>query len=120
HLKRRGFTVICARVGLNVWVGVMAVGLCLMGNSVRAADEPWIVFEGGNGPGKGKHIVLVSGDDEYRSEESMPQLAKILAVHHGFKCTVLFAINKESGAIDPPTLDNIPGLESLDTADLMI
>ncbi|MHC4489790.1 MAG: hypothetical protein ACYSW7_11560, partial [Planctomycetota bacterium] len=72
------------------------------------------------GAGKGKHIVFVIGDDEYRSEDSMPMLAKILAVHHGFKCTALFAINKETGEIDPKTLDNIPGLEALKTADLMV
>lgn len=85
-----------------------------------AADDRWITFEGKDGPGKGKHIVFVTGDEEYRSEESMPQLAKILAVHQGFKCTVLFAINKETGEIDPKTLDNIPGLEALQTADLMV
>ncbi len=44
-----------------------------------------ITFEGKSGPGKGKHIVLVSGDEEYRSEEGLPQLAKILAERHGFK-----------------------------------
>jgi len=96
------------------------VGLtCLVGGNAQA-DDPWIVFEGKDGPGKGKHIFFVTGDEEYRSEESMPQLAKILAVHQGFKCTVLWAINKEDGAIDPQTLDNIPGLEALETADLMV
>jgi hypothetical protein len=84
------------------------------------AEDPWIVFEGKDGPGKGKHIVFVTGDDEYRSEEVMPPLAKILATHHGFKCTVLFPINRETGEIDPGTLDNIPGLEALQTADLMV
>jgi hypothetical protein len=86
----------------------------------RPDDNPWLVFEGGDGPGKGKHIVLVSGDEEYRSEEALPQLGKILSKHHGFKCTVLFAINKKTGEIDPNTGDNIPGLEALDNADLMI
>ncbi len=47
-------------------------------------------------------------------------LAKILAVHHGFRCTVLFAINKDSGEIDPLTVDNIPGLRNLERADLMV
>src|SRR5207247_6392577 len=70
--------------------------------------------------GKGKHIVLVSGDEEYRSEESLPQLGKILAKHHGFKCTVLFAIDKKDGTINPNQNDNIPGLEALKTADLMV
>jgi trehalose utilization protein len=79
-----------------------------------------IVFEGFEGAGKGKHIVLVSGDEEYRSEQALPQLARILAVHHGFKCTVLFAINPKDGTIDPDQRDNIPGLEALDSADLMI
>ncbi|HEX2973016.1 MAG TPA: ThuA domain-containing protein, partial [Tepidisphaeraceae bacterium] len=88
-------------------------------NPVKAAS-PLLVYEGQEGPGKGKHIVLVSGDDEYRSEESLPQLAKILAFQHGFKCTVLFAINPQTGEIDPATMDNIPGLEQLKTADLMI
>ncbi len=83
------------------------------------AADPWIVFEGTDGPGKGKHIVLVSGDEEYRSEEALPQLAKILAKRHGFKCTVLFAIG-EDGTIRPDRNDNIPGLESLRSADLMI
>ncbi|MCX7424390.1 MAG: hypothetical protein NTW96_01935 [Planctomycetia bacterium] len=94
-----------------------AVGLV---GSGLAAEDPWVVFEGKEGPGLGKHVVLVSGDEEYRSEEAMPQLAKILAVRHGFKCTVLFAINPADGTIDPLNLSNIPGLEALGTADLMI
>ncbi|MBM4034332.1 MAG: hypothetical protein FJ291_21515, partial [Planctomycetes bacterium] len=92
---------------------------CLL-RSAAMADDPWVVYEGKEGPGKGKHVVLVAGDDEYRSEELIPQLGRILAVHHGFKCTVLFAVNKQSGEIDMSTLDNIPGLEALKTADLMI
>ena len=84
------------------------------------AEDPWIVFKGTDGPGRGKHIVFVTGDEEYRSEESMPQLAKILAVRHGFTCTVLFAIDPATGEIDPMVLDNIPGLAALDTADLMV
>jgi len=84
-----------------------------------AASAAGIVYEGGEGPGKGKHIVLVSGDEEYRSEEALPQLGKILAKHHGFKCTVLFAIDPKDGTINPNVSD-IPGLEALDTADLMV
>src|SRR5512139_544932 len=70
--------------------------------------------------GKGKHIVLVVGDQEYRSEESMPALARILAERHGFKCTVLLPINRQTGQVDPQTIDNIPGLEALRKADLMV
>ena len=86
----------------------------------NADDKPWVVFEGKAGAGHGKHVVFVSGDDEYHSEEGLPMLAKIFATHHGFKCTVLFAINKTTGVIDPSTKDNIPGLEALDHADLMV
>lgn len=98
---------------------------CLLGFSLLiavavSAQDQWVTYKGGEGPGKGKHIVLVSGDEEYRSEESMPQLGKILSQRHGFDCTVLFAINKEDGTIDPEQVDNIPGLEALDDADLMI
>ena len=88
------------------------------------ADAPdarqWVVYEGAKGLGAGKHVVLVSGDEEYRSEEAFPQLGKILAKRHGFKCTVLFAINPKDGTIDPNNTKNIPGLEALRTADLMI
>lgn len=83
------------------------------------ADDPWLVLEGKSGPGLGKHIVLISGDEEYRSEEALPQLAQMLSQNHGFKCTVLFAINGQ-GKVDPNQIDNIPGLEALKTADLAI
>jgi len=86
--------------------------------SSRAAE--WVVYEGQGGPGHGKQIVLLSGDEEYRSEEGLPMLAKILAVRHGFKCTVLFPINPADGTIDPVTLTNIPGMAALDSADLCI
>src|SRR6266849_8573377 len=100
------------------WLSVFIV-VALVGNLARA-DDPWIVLNGGEGPGKGKHIVLVSGDEEYRSEETLPQLAKILANHHGFKCTVLFAIDRQDGTVNPNQRDNIPGLEALQKADLMV
>ncbi|MBC8233515.1 ThuA domain-containing protein [bacterium] len=83
-------------------------------------EEPWVVYEGNEGPGKGKHIVFVSGDEEYRSEEALPMLAKIMAVHHGFQCTALFAIDPETGIIDPVNQTNIPGLHNLETADMMV
>jgi type 1 glutamine amidotransferase len=94
-------------------------GLFLLAAGSRAAD-PWLVLPGGEGPGKGKHVVLVSGDEEYRSEEALPQLAKILSRHHGFKCTVLFAIDPTTGTINPNVNNNIPGLEALGSADLMV
>ena len=99
--------------------GLLA-GLMLILGGAAQSDDPWIVYKGGDGPGKGKHIVLVAADDEYRSEELIPQLAKILAKRHGFTCTVLFAIDKKDGTINPGQRDNIPGLEALQKADLFI
>ena len=84
------------------------------------AADPWLEFPGGEGVGKGQHVVLVSGDEEYRSEETLPQMAKILSTRHGFKCTVLFAIDPKDGSINPNVTDNIPGLEKLATADLAV
>jgi hypothetical protein len=81
--------------------------------------QPWVVYEGGRGPGKGKNIVFLAGDEEYRSEEGLPQLAQILAKRHGFTCTVLFSVNS-LGEIDPTVGNNQPGLEALDQADLCI
>jgi hypothetical protein len=88
--------------------------------ALRLSAAEWVVYEGKSGPGQGKHIVFLSGDEEYRSEEGLPMLAKILAERHGFKCTVLFAINPASGVIEPTILNNIPGLEALDTADVCV
>lgn len=102
------------------YLGLMIVCFTCFATRSTKADDPWVVYEGGDGPGKGKHIVFVSGDEEYRSEEALPMLAKILAVRHGFKCTVLFAINPEDGTIDPVNANNIPGLENLATADMMV
>ncbi len=88
-------------------------------SSAASDEKPWVVYEGGEGAGKGKSIVLISGDEEYRSEEGLPQLGKILSKHHGFKCTVVFSVASD-GTIDPNRHDNTPGLEALDSADLMI
>src|SRR5262249_23083932 len=98
---------------------LVALSVLVSTTGVRAAD-PWVVYDGANGPGRGKHVVLISGDEEYRSEEALPQLGRILAKHHGFKCTVLFAINPKDGTIDPNVKNNIPGLEALKSADLMV
>jgi hypothetical protein len=78
-----------------------------------------LVFAGQSGPGNGKHVVLLAGDEEYRSEEMLPQLAKILAERHGFRCTVVFSLN-EAGEIDPNERRRQPGLEALQTADVCV
>jgi hypothetical protein len=100
--------------------GLLVVAAGIFSCARSNAEDPWVVYEGQEGPGKGKHIVLIAGDEEYRSEEAMPMLAKILAVRHGFKCTVLFSANPADGTIDPINQTNIPGLHHLQTADMMI
>ncbi len=97
----------------------------------HADDSPqWLDYPGGDGPGKGKRIVFIAADQEYRSEQSMPMMAKILSTHHGFDGTVLFAVN-EKGEVDPtmPVYPekgkkfkehHIPGLDQLASADLVI
>ena len=100
-------------------IASIVFGLSLVA-AVAPGGDPWLSIPGGEGPGKGKHVVLVSGDEEYRSEEALTQLAKILAKHHGFECTVLYAIDPETGVIDPNQRHNIPGLEALRKADLMV
>jgi type 1 glutamine amidotransferase len=110
-IPTRGRSALLTMVAV-AWVGLNA-------GWAHAADDR-LVVEGKDGPGRGKHVVLVSGDEEYRSEEGLPQLAKILAKHHGFKCTVLFAIDPEEATIDPNRGDNIPGLEALSDAHLLI
>jgi len=99
---------------------VSLILLSLLLTAAIADDVPWVTFVGHDGIGAGRHIVFVTGDDEYKSEETMPMLAEILAQRLGFTCTVLFAINRVSGVIDTNQRDNIPGLEQLDRADLMV
>lgn len=89
-------------------------------DAAGSTTNPWATFSAGEGPGQGKHVVLISGDEEYRSEEALPQLAKILSKQHGFKCTVLFAVDPKDGTINPNQKDNVPGLEALKSADLMV
>jgi type 1 glutamine amidotransferase len=81
------------------------------------AEETSVIYEGKDGPGKGKHIVFIASDHEYRGEESCPAIARILAYHHGFKCTVLFGLDAE-GYIQAGS-SRIPGLEVLKDADMM-
>ena len=83
-----------------------------------AAD--WLRLPAKAGTSNGKNIVLISGDEEYRTEESCPMLAKILSQKYGYNCVVLFAINPDGGYIDPNYQKNIPGTAALDSADLLI
>lgn len=88
----------------------------------------WLTYPGGDGPGKGKHVVLIAADQEYRSEYALPMLARLLAKRHGFHCTVLFSVN-DKNEVDPTkkirwedktVTHDVPGLEHLAKADLVI
>ena len=93
--------------------------LCLSA-AQGSESEPWLTFEGGEGPGKGKRIVLIAADDEYRSEEALPMLARILSRRFGYTCTVLFAIDPATGLIQPDFQHNIPGTHLLAGADMLV
>lgn len=97
--------------------GSCVVLLCWLVNAVHGQDL--LTYEGGEGVGQGRHIVFIAAEESYRSELSMPLMARILS-RQGFKCTVLFAIDPDTGTIDPRVKDNVPGLETLATADLMV
>ena len=85
-------------------------------NSASSPDH--LLFEGTNGPGEGKHVVLLAGDEEYRSEEAMPMLAQILA-RQGFKTTVLFSLD-ENGNVNPDAGEHLSRPKALDSADAIV
>ncbi len=98
-----------------------AIGLALVATLTAHAESGigWISYPGGEGPGAGKKVVLIAGDEEYRSEEALPMLAKILSDRHGFQCTVLFSTD-ESGTIAPNEQTSINNPEALDSADAIV
>ena len=81
----------------------LSISVAIALEAVAASPKPddsknglWLNYSGSKGPGKGKDIVLIAADQEYRSEQSMPMLAKVLSKHHGFDCTVLFSVNEKA------------------------
>jgi len=93
---------------------------CLFRPTASMAQNPdLVVYQGDKGPGAGKHIVWLAGDHEYRGEESLPALARIMARRYGFKCSVFFTTDPKTGFIEPGS-SNISGLEALETADLLV
>src|ERR1700742_155144 len=100
-------------------VAVAAAVSFLSAVSASGEEKTSLTFEGKDGPGKGKHVVLIAGDEEYRSEESLPMLAKILSQRHGFKCSVLFSAEPD-GTINPDDTKALTNPAALDSADLII
>ncbi|MCH2100312.1 MAG: ThuA domain-containing protein [Planctomycetes bacterium] len=84
-------------------------------------ETPWLHYpnNAGQAPGKGRRVVLIAGDEEYRSEEVQPMLARQLHAL-GFECYVLFSQNPETGEVDPNQLHHIPGTELIANADLLV
>lgn len=97
----------------------LALAALILTGPFSNAGEHSLTFEGKAGPGKGKHIVLLAGDEEYRSEESLPMLAKILSERHGFKCSVLFSVDSE-GVITPNDGTSLSSPDLLESADALI
>ena len=96
----------------RLWVLLLLPGISL--------SQPWLAREG-HGENAEYHIVLLSGDQEYRSEEAMPQLAGILSSSHGFRTTVLFTQHANAlGFVNPIPPVEIPGLHHLEGAHLMV
>ncbi|HEY2787435.1 MAG TPA: ThuA domain-containing protein [Fimbriiglobus sp.] len=87
----------------------------LVAASASAADTS-ITYPAKPGPGGGKHLVFLTGDQEYRGEEGLPMLAKILSQRHGFQCTVLFPLNPD-GTINPDLVTSLADADQLDSAD---
>ena len=102
------------------YVTLIALFTLSMFAIATAGESPnGVVWEGDSGPGKGKHIVFIAGDHEYRGEETLPALARILAKNYGFKCSFFVTTDPATGFIKPGS-NHISGLEALDTADMMV
>ncbi len=83
----------------------VALGLASLPTSVAAGTVPKIVF--------------LTGDEEYRSEESMPMLARILRRDFDFDVSVGFSVD-EHGFVDPHAAESLTGTDELADADLMV
>lgn len=100
-------------------LAVALAGLVVVVTPVGGQEGGGLTYPVRSGPGGGKHVVLLSGDEEYRGEEALPMLAKILSQRHGFRTTVLFPLDPD-GTINPNNQKSLAGSEALDSADLII
>ncbi|TWU24974.1 Trehalose utilization [Novipirellula galeiformis] len=100
-------------------LAVFTLGVALLSAQHSFAEDGPLVYQGDSGIGSGKHLVFLAGDHEYRSEEALPALARILAKRHGFKCTVLFNLDPKTGFILPGN-SHMPHTEVIDSADLLV
>ena len=96
-------------------LGVFATSLMQLS---AGSPQDHLIFEGEAGPGKGKHIVFLAGDEEYRSEEAMPLMAQLLA-KQGFKCSVLFSLD-DNGVVAPGNQTSLSNPAALNSADAIV
>jgi len=87
--------------------------------TAHAADSITYPANLRSGGGGGRHLVFLTGDEEYRGEEGLPMLAKLLSVRHGFRCTVLFPLDPD-GTINPDNAASLAGSEALESADGLV
>jgi hypothetical protein len=91
-----------------------------MTNAIAAEHPTRVAWKGPDGLiGGGKHIVYIANDHEYRGEETLPALARIMAKHYGFTCTFVTGIDPETGFVMPGD-GQVTGLDVLDDADLLV
>ena len=99
-----------------VLVVSVALATATAGGQTNTAS---VTYPAKAGPGNGRHVVLLTGDEEYRSEEGLPMLGKILSQRHGFKTTVLFSLDAD-GTINPKNVASVSDPAALDSADAII
>jgi hypothetical protein len=108
-----------------------ALAATLVAQQHPVPDDPrWLVYPAADpeaAPGRGAHVVFVAGEQEYRAEQALPMLARLLSARHGFHATVLFALH--DGLVDPTqktrpddsgVIHELPGLAHLERADLLV
>lgn len=100
------------RLGLTIFFSIYLFGCGENGNSAQkeAIQET---------QEKPLHVVFVTGDEEYRSEESMPMLARLVKRELNANVKVCYALDS-TGNIAPDNTNHIAGLEALEEADLMV
>jgi hypothetical protein len=99
-------------------IGIL-LALLFASLGLRQATPVSITYPEKPGAGRGRHVVFLSGDEEYRSEEALPMLAKILSQRHGFKTSVLFSVDPD-GTINPKNTSSLSDPAILDSADAIV
>ena len=64
-------------------------------------------------------VLFLTGDHEYRSEESMPMIARLLEKTIDCDVEIGFSVDK-NGFVNPMQDDSVTGIEKLDDADLLV